>query len=82
MFLKHSRTGDLVEVLSLHDLWDACRPEITGRFHAGQEMQEPEVFAKAELEFPSGEALPLCWVDPDYQEKMGPGRRKAVVLNG
>ena len=54
MFLKHSRTGNLVEVLSLHDLWDACLTHITGRYHAGEELQEPEKFAKGDLVFPSG----------------------------
>jgi hypothetical protein len=68
MFLKHSRTDNLVEVLSLHDLWDACLTHITGRYHAGEELQEPEQFPKADLMFPSGESLPRCWVDPHYRE--------------
>jgi hypothetical protein len=38
-----------------------------GRFHAGEELQEPERFAKADLSFPSGEPLPRCWLDPGYQ---------------
>ena len=29
--------------------------------------QHPELFKKAELAFPSGEALPVCWTDPDYR---------------
>ncbi len=68
MFLKHLHTGNLVEVLSLHDLWDACLPQITGRYHAGEELQEPEQFLKADLVFPSGESLPRCWIDPHYRE--------------
>jgi hypothetical protein len=71
MFLKHLPTDNLVEVLSLHDLWDACLTEITGRYHAGEELQEPERFAKADLVFPSGEALPRCWIDPHYREDAG-----------
>jgi hypothetical protein len=67
MFLKHKPSGDLVEVLNAHDLFDPCRMEINGRFHAGEEMQDPRTFQKLELIFPSGEDLPLCWVDPDYR---------------
>jgi len=35
---------------------------LEGRLHAGEELQDPEVFAKGELLFPSGETLPLCWL--------------------
>ena len=69
MFLRHKRSGDLVEVLNPENLHDPCQPEITGRFHSGEEMQEPETFAKSSLIFPSGEPLPLCWVDADYLAK-------------
>ncbi len=68
MFLKHTITGDLVEILDLKALFDPCVTEVSGRFHAGEEMQEPRSFAKAELVFPSGEGLPACWVDPDYKQ--------------
>lgn len=37
-----------------------------GRLHAGEELQDPEPFAKKELRFPSGETLPRCWLDPSY----------------
>ena len=40
---------------------------VMGRFHAGEELQEEERFAKADLNFPSGEPLPRCWLDPAYQ---------------
>ena len=40
---------------------------VMGRFHAGEELQEAEQFAKTNLSFPSGEALPRCWLDPAYQ---------------
>jgi hypothetical protein len=31
------------------------------------EVQDPHHFEKADLFFPSGEALPRCWVDSAYQ---------------
>ena len=68
MFLKHKPSGDLVEVLTLDRMYDPCQKEIKGRFHAGEEMQDPEIFSKENLLFPSGEALPLCWLDPGYLE--------------
>ena len=40
---------------------------VMGRFQAGEELQEAERFTKADLNFPSGEALPRCWLDPNYQ---------------
>lgn len=68
MFLKQQRTGDLVEVLTIDELYNPCKREITGQIHAGEEMQDPETFLKSELIFPSGESLPICWLDSHYQE--------------
>jgi hypothetical protein len=31
-------------------------------------MQDPEKFAKSELQFPSGEPLPRCWLDAHYRD--------------
>ncbi|MGM0595165.1 MAG: acetyltransferase [Pseudomonadota bacterium] len=67
MYLKNPNNGDLVEVLDTSALFDPNVDAITGRYHAGEEMQEAASFAKAELVFPSGEALPKCWVDPAYR---------------
>lgn len=72
MFLQHKPTKNLVEVLSLPDLWDPCQTTILGQFHAGEELQDPSVFLKAELMFPSGEALPICWKDPHYRDRSMP----------
>ena len=68
MFLKHKSNGQLIEVLTLDRMYDPCLKEITGRMHAGEEMQDPETFMKSELIFPSGESLPVCWLNPHYQE--------------
>lgn len=70
MFLKHLPTGNLVEILTLEDIWDPCKSIVSGRFHAGEELQERETFTKANLAFPSGEGLPRCWVDASYRRTM------------
>ncbi len=68
MYLKLKQSGDLVEVLDVGLLVDPCQDEIPGRLHAGEELQDPAPFAKAALCFPSGEALPRCWLDPHYRD--------------
>ena len=68
MFLKDKKTDDLVEVLSLADLFDPFCTELVGRFQHGEERQDPEKFSKDSLAFPSGEALPKCWLDAHYRE--------------
>jgi hypothetical protein len=67
MFLKDKTSGDLVEVLSLQDLFDPFQLEVVGRYQQGEEVQDPEKLKKSELIFPSGEALPQCWIDPRYR---------------
>lgn len=67
MFLKEAKSGDLVEVLDLPSLFDPSRVSVNGRFHVGEEMPDPSDFTKGDLIFPSGEALPRCWVDPHYK---------------
>jgi hypothetical protein len=69
MYLKHKQSGDLVEILDTRALFDPGRPEVAGRYHAGEELQEPESFEKSALIFPSGEELPRCWVDVDYKRQ-------------
>ncbi len=68
MFVMQKNTKKMVEVLSLADLFDPMHGEVVGRFHAGEEMQDPEKFTKADLLFPSGEGMPRCWVDSHYRE--------------
>ena len=68
MFLKHIPTGDLVEVIDLPDVINPCSPTIRARSHAGEIIHHPENFLKTELAFPSGESLPLCWVDGHYHK--------------
>ncbi|MES9943719.1 MAG: acetyltransferase [gamma proteobacterium symbiont of Ctena orbiculata] len=68
MFLMQKNSEKLVEVLSLTDLFNPNHPEIIGRFHAGEEMQDAEKFAKDQMKFPSGESLPQCWLDSKYRQ--------------
>ena len=72
MFLKLSqhgeRNGSLVEVLDLKGLIDPFVRAVQARIHGGEELQDPHHFEKAELSFPSGEALPRCWVDSHYRD--------------
>jgi hypothetical protein len=67
MYLRDRNSGDLVEVLDIAAMVDPCAAQLEGRFHAGEELQEPATFSKDELEFPSGEALPRCWKDATYR---------------
>ena len=62
-------SGDLVEVLDIARLVDPSNDVIAGRFHAGEELQEPAHFNKRKMTFPSGEDLPACWLDPNYRSR-------------
>lgn len=67
MFLKQRSNGELVEVLDTQALFDPFKAAIRGRYNAGEELPDPQTFAKHDLMFCSGEALPRCWTDPDYR---------------
>ena len=71
MYLKHKMSGDFVEILDVGALIDPCMAALKGRYHAGEELQEAVEFDKTELVFPSGEGLPQCWLNPQYQEPPG-----------
>jgi hypothetical protein len=68
MYLKHIPSGDLVEIIDLPDVINPTSPTIRGRSYIDETIQRPENFLKTELAFPSGEPLPLCWVDSRYNE--------------
>ncbi|CAH6830088.1 MULTISPECIES: hypothetical protein [Vibrio] len=67
MFLKEKKSGDLVDVTEMTKLTNLFQDSIEGRFQAGEEQQDPEMFKKSELMFMSGEELPRCWTDPNYR---------------
>jgi hypothetical protein len=69
MYLKRKQNGHLVEILTLGDLINPLHTEVIGRLHYGEEPGDPEKFAKSELIFPSGEALPRCWTDVHYRDE-------------
>lgn len=69
MLGQHRPSGSLLEVLTLEDLYNPCRPHITGQLQMGEEMQDPEIFQKSELIFPSGEPLARCWWDDTIDNK-------------
>ena len=72
MFLKLSQHGEqngtLVEVLDFKALVDPFATAVHARIHGGEELQDPHHFEKGELTFPSGEALPRCWLDSHYRD--------------
>jgi hypothetical protein len=70
MFMKHVPSDDLVEVIDLQDVINPNTDTIRARAHTGEIIQRPENFLKTELVFPSGEPLPLCWVDSHYREHL------------
>lgn len=69
MFVAEKATGHLIEVLDTQALFDPHSQQVRGSLHYGEEAQDPELFKKSELAFPSGEALPVCWTDPDYRRQ-------------
>lgn len=69
MFLRQKESNKLVEVLSLRDLFNPMHSTLVGRFHAGEELQDPEQFEKSALVFCSGEPLPKCWTDVHYRDE-------------
>lgn len=78
MFLKHRTSGKLVEVLSQGDLFNPIHRSLVGRYHAGEELQDPESFDKSELVFVSDESLPRCWTDVHYRDAAVYHRRQAA----
>ncbi len=74
MFLTDKANGNFVEIVDLAALFDPFKTSVDGRFHAGEELQDVQAFAKTELVFPSGEALPRCWTDAEYRQA---GARRA-----
>jgi hypothetical protein len=67
MFLQNKRNGNLIEIEDVTALINPIENQITGRSQSGQEEQEVEAYEKANLIFPSGEALPRCWIDANYR---------------
>lgn len=67
MLMRDKGTGDLIEIIDLEQLASPFDESVAGRNQSGQEEQDAKKFPKANLTFPSGEALPQCWIDSEYQ---------------
>lgn len=67
MLLQDKQSGALIEILDVSELINPVKQTVAGRIQSGQEEQDPENLDKANLSFPSGESLPRCWLDADYQ---------------
>ncbi len=70
MFLKQKDEDDLIKISEVDVLFDPTESHVKGQIQAGQNEQPPESFQKTGLIFPSGEALPQCWVDANYRANM------------
>ena len=69
MFLMHCKTHDLVEILDPKVLFDPAKESVNGCYHAGEELQDAQMFDKTELLFQSGESLPECWTNKHFRDK-------------
>ena len=69
MLLQNKENGTLVEIVDIQEVISPAHDRITVRVQDGQEEQDPESVQKQSLIFPSGESLPLCWIDADYRQK-------------
>jgi hypothetical protein len=67
MFLQAKETGSLVKIMDVAVLFNPMEPEVIVRSQQGEEEQDPEPISKQGLIFPSGEALPRCWLDANYR---------------
>lgn len=68
MFLQIKDTNDLIKIVDFDELLDPNSDTVHGQDQEGQEEQETDIFKKDELVFPSGESLPLCWIDANYRQ--------------
>ncbi len=69
MLLKSKKEDGLVEIADVSELINPFKAEVMAQIQAGEEEQPAEPFEKSDLIFPSGENLPQCWLDGDYQSK-------------
>ena len=69
MLLKNKQTDGLIKISGLQELMDPFHDQVNGQIQAGQNEQPVEAFDKQNLTFPSGEGLPLCWLDSNYKSE-------------
>lgn len=68
MLLRDTISGDLVEVSDISSLVNPFIDQLSVQFQCGEDLADYENCAKAALTFPSGEALPKCWVNGHYRQ--------------
>ena len=68
MFLKEASSGHLVQILNMKELTNPFDPLIQVQYQQGEDLNDPEYVDKGLLVFPSGEALPRCWLDSHYRD--------------
>jgi hypothetical protein len=68
VFLQQKTNHEMIEVLSLSELFDPFNKTLIGRYQHGEEVQDPENFSKSNLQFLSGEDLPECWLNAHYRD--------------
>jgi hypothetical protein len=69
MLLQKKENGTLVKILDVLEVISPNQTEVTVQVQAGEEEQDPERVQKINLIFPSGESLPRCWLDAEYQKE-------------
>jgi hypothetical protein len=67
MFLQIKDSRDLVKIVDVQELIDPNTEIVHAKDQEGQEEQETDTYKKEDLVFPSGEKLPLCWLDANYR---------------
>ncbi|MBD2625449.1 acetyltransferase [Trichormus variabilis] len=67
MFLQLKDSQDLIKIVDIQELLDPNSEIVHAQDQEGQEEQETDIYKKEELVFPSGEELPLCWLDAHYR---------------
>lgn len=70
MLLKDKNSDGLIEITELDQLIDPFQDQIKGQPQGGEDEKQLESYKKEDLLFPSGEKLPVCWLDSDYKTKM------------
>ncbi|EAS41514.1 acetyltransferase [Photobacterium profundum] len=71
MFLKETRTGDLVDVIDMGSLINPFTQQVDVQYQSGEDLADPVAIDKQNLAFPSGEQLPECWINGYYRFKQG-----------
>jgi hypothetical protein len=67
MFLEVKNSHDLVRIVDFQELIDPNSEIVHAKDQEGEEEQETDIYKKEDLVFPSGEKLPLCWLDANYR---------------